>query len=186
MMDEAEIREAFNKVCNVLNDYQKGVSDVSKGIYKINSMLRNFKPEAISTEMNDVIEDYYNGLSSANATVDGLTERLRELESFAEVIEDLEYKNDKFTTIKEMVRSTETSLNDIINTASVWKSKTNKIETYEEKVSTLYNHLTNANEDDLEKMVAELKDLDLHIEWMEENIGKKIKIISYIKSIEEK
>lgn len=180
-MTDKEIREIFIKTCTALNDYQKGIAEVTKGIQRINARLKDFKPEKMSKEMDAVIEDYYRGMDNAGSMIDGLSERLRELNSFVRVIEDMEEKTEEFSKINKLLKSTENAINQIVSESAFWKTGVDKINNYDMKMKPLKGELEGLAFGWEETPKGVETRLDNQIKWLQEKVREKKELLENMK-----
>ena len=175
-MDEQELREVFLKSCNVLNDMGKGLSEIIKKIDKITGDVGELNEEEISKEIDEVISEYLNSLTSANDIIEVLNFRIKDLENFANIVTDMDINFEKLDDISEMIKETETHVNEMVTETTKWKNKGGKMKSYEDKRRGLKKNLDALDFE--EGLGTQSKKLDDTIKYLEKKVKQNKQILA--------
>lgn len=176
-MDDVEIRELFAKTCVTINEYQKSVTAIMKDIQKMNGRLKDMRLHATSEEMDQVIADYYGGIHDAGSLVDGLTERLKGLDHFVEVIDNLEGKVEQFAQIRDLLGDIEKNVTAMVQEIAIDKGKVSSIKKVAWKMENISNLLENEERTCEYDAATSMERLDALIEDMRGRIEDNKKIL---------
>lgn len=169
-MNEIEIKETFLKSCNILNDTAKGIVEITKKIDKIHSDLNDLDGDEISNEIDEVIEEFLNSLTTAADVIEVLDYRLKDLERFSKIVNDMDINIDKIENIGEMIKIADDTVTQMVTETTKWKNKGVKMKSYEDKKRGLKKAIDALEFDEGASLGLQSKKINDAIKYLEEKI----------------